>query len=174
MFWRNIAEDHLTFPEKAKFPLKNLDAIDHRILHKLKSQGNIPNTKLSEIVGLSASQCWQRVQRLEKAGYIKGYHADIDQSLLGYEDIVLVDIAAERNSVSDINSLCVELARIPEVLEVHLTSGEFDCFIKVAVDGTKGYERFLATKLRNVKGIRNSRSSFSLKCLKNETCFIPD
>lgn len=154
--------------------MKKLDTIDHRILKTLKSQGDIPNTKLCEIVGLSASQCWQRVQRLEKAGYITGYHANIDQGLLGYADIVLVDIAAKRNAVSDIDGLCAELARIPEVLEVHLTSGEFDCFIKVAVDGTKGYERFLATKLRNVKGIRNSRSSFSLKRFKSETCFIPD
>lgn len=153
--------------------LKTLDAIDYRILRTLKSQGDIPNTKLCEIVGLSASQCWQRVKRLEKTGYIKGYHADIDQALLGYPDIVLVEIATERNSVSDINDFCVQLSRIPEVLEVHLTSGEFDCFIKVAVDGTRGYERFLSNGLKHVSGIRNSRSSFSLKCFKAETCFVP-
>ena len=154
--------------------MKKIDLIDHRILRTLKGQGYISNAKLCEIIGLSASQCWQRVQRLEKAGYIKGYHADIDQRLLGYADIVLVDIAAERNTTSDINELCMELSRIPEVLEVHLTSGEFDCFIKVAVDGTQGFEHFLSNRLRQVKGIRNSRSSFSLKCFKNEICFIPE
>jgi len=153
--------------------VKPLDDIDFRILRTLRSNGAIANTKLSEIVGLSSSQCWQRVQRLEKAGYITGYSAEIDQSMLGYADIVLVDIAAERNSVADIKDLCEELSRIPEVLEVHLTTGEFDCFIKIAVDGTKGYERFLTNRLRKVQGIRNSRSSFSLKCFKAESCFVP-
>lgn len=134
----------------------------------------MPNTRLSEIVALSTSQCWQRVQRLQRDGYIMGYNAVINHALLGYSDIVLVEISATREQVSRISELCEELSKIPEVLEVHLTSGEFDCFIKVAVDGTRGFETFLNKKLYRIKGIRNSRSSFSLKCFKNEAGFVPD
>ncbi|MEO3416922.1 Lrp/AsnC family transcriptional regulator [Roseovarius sp. CAU 1744] len=154
--------------------MKPLDSTDIRILRALLKEGNIPNTKLSEIVSLSTSQCWQRVQRLQRDGYIKGYNAVIDHQLLGYSDIVLVEISAARDEVTRITELCEELSKIPEVLEVHLTSGEFDCFIKVAVDGTRGYEHFLNQKLYRIKGIQNSRSSFSLKCFKNETGFVPD
>lgn len=154
--------------------MKSLDAIDMRILRALQRQGNLPNTKLSEIVSLSTSQCWQRVQRLQRDGYIDGYHAVINHGKLGYSDIVLVEIAAARDEVTRISELCEELSKIPEVLEVHLTSGEFDCFIKVAVNGTRGYEDFLNGKLYRIKGIRNSRSSFSLKCFKNELGFVPD
>lgn len=154
--------------------MKPLDSIDIRILRTLLKQGNIPNTKLSEIVSLSASQCWQRVQRLQRDGYIEGYNAVINHSLLGYSDIVLVEISVARDQATRINEVCEELSKIPEVLEVHLTSGEFDCYIKVAVDGTSGFERFLNQKLYRIKGIQNSRSSFSLKCFKNETGFVPE
>lgn len=154
--------------------MKSLDATDIRILRTLQHEGNMPNTRLSEIVALSTSQCWQRVQRLQRDGYIMGYNAVINHALLGYSDIVLVEISATREQVSRISELCEELSKIPEVLEVHLTSGEFDCFIKVAVDGTRGFETFLNKKLYRIKGIRNSRSSFSLKCFKNEAGFVPD
>ncbi|MEO9782203.1 MAG: Lrp/AsnC family transcriptional regulator [Sedimentitalea sp.] len=154
--------------------MKSLDATDIRILRTLQHEGNMPNTRLSEIVALSTSQCWQRVQRLQRDGYITGYNAVINHALLGYSDIVLVEISATREQVSRISELCEELSKIPEVLEVHLTSGEFDCFIKVAVNGTRGFETFLNKKLYRITGIRNSRSSFSLKCFKNEAGFVPD
>ncbi len=154
--------------------VKFLDSIDIRILRVLLKEGNIPNTKLSEIVALSTSQCWQRVQRLQRDGYIKGFNAVVDHRLLGYSDVVLVEISTLRDEVTRITELCEELSKIPEVLEVHLTSGEFDCFIKVAVDGTRGYEHFLSQKLYRIKGIQKSRSSFSLKCFKSETGFVPD
>ena len=153
--------------------MKLLDATDLRILRALQSEGNMPNTRLSELVALSTSQCWQRVQRLQRDGYITGYNAVINHALLGYSDIVLVEISATREQVSRISELCEELSKIPEVLEVHLTSGEFDCFIKVSVEGTRGFENFLNTKLYRIKGIRNSRSSFSLKCFKNQPGFVP-
>ncbi|MDU9005378.1 Lrp/AsnC family transcriptional regulator [Sedimentitalea todarodis] len=154
--------------------MKPLDKTDIRILRALQNEGNLPNTRLSEIVALSTSQCWQRVQRLQREGYITGYNAVINHALLGYSDIVLVEISATREQVSRISELCDELSKIPEVLEVHLTSGEFDCFIKVAVDGTRGFESFLNNKLYRINGIRSSRSSFSLKCFKNEPGFVPD
>ncbi|RPE66587.1 AsnC family transcriptional regulator [Pacificibacter maritimus] len=154
--------------------MKTLDSIDIRILKTLQKNGNISNTQLSDIVALSTSQCWQRVQRLQREGYISGYKAVIDHAMLGYSDIVLVEIAASRDEGTQIATLCEELSKIPEVLEVHLTSGEFDCFIKVAVNGTRGFQDFLSSKLYKIKGIQNSKSSFSLKCFKNETGFVPD
>lgn len=152
--------------------MKPLDAIDYRILRTLLREGNIPNVRLSEIVSLSASQCWQRVQRLQRDGYIQGYRAVINQELLGYSDVVLVEISTSHTKPTRLSELCEELSRIPEVLEVHLTSGEFDLFIKVAVAGTRGYENFLNNKLYQIKGIRASRSSFSLKCFKSELGFV--
>lgn len=55
------------------------------------------------------------------------------------------------------------------MLEVWLTSGQHDYFVKVAVEGTAGYERFLREKLYKIPGIRQTRSSFALRCLKRLT-----
>ena len=59
------------------------------------------------------------------------------------------------------------LQELPEVLEVWLTSGQHDYFVKVAVEGTAGYERFLREKLYKIPGIRHSKSSFVLRTLKD-------
>ena len=62
-----------------------LDAIDRRILHELQDDGRITNVDLSQRAKISAPPCLRRVRALEQAGFIKGYHADLDAKLLGYE-----------------------------------------------------------------------------------------
>ncbi|MFK5980019.1 MAG: Lrp/AsnC family transcriptional regulator [Rhizobiaceae bacterium] len=153
--------------------MKILDDIDRKILRELELDGRKSNNQLAEAVGLSSSPCWQRVRRLEKDGIIKGYSTVIDQLQLGYPETVLVEITLERNGDYLLEDICHKLADIPEVLEVHITSGAFDCFIKVAVSGTQGYEEFLRTKLYNIPGIKHSHSVFSLRCFKNNLSFVP-
>lgn len=66
------------------------------------------------------------------------------------------------------------MAALPEVLEVHMMAGEYDYFVKIAANGTKGVEQFLREQLFGVEGLRNSRSSFSLRCLKRVTSCVPE
>lgn len=143
-----------------------MDRLDKRILKELLADGRQSNVQLAEKVGLSPSPCWQRVRRMEADGVIKGYAAQLDQAALGQAETVLIEISLDRHQGYQLETVCEQIAAFPEVLEVHITSGEFDCFIKVACDGTSGYEAFLKHKLYNVSGIRDSRSSFSLRCFK--------
>ncbi len=62
-----------------------LDAIDRRILRNLRDDGRMTNVELARLSGISAPPCLRRVRALESAGYIKGYHAELDGELLGYE-----------------------------------------------------------------------------------------
>ena len=66
------------------------------------------------------------------------------------------------------------LAKLPEVLEAYLLTGESDYFIKVAVSGTADYERFLREKLYRIPGINHSRTSFALRCLKRTFSALPE
>ena len=143
-----------------------MDQLDRRILKELQSDGRQSNVQLAEKVGLSPSPCWQRVRRMEADGVIKGYTATLDQALLGQAETVLIEISLDRHQGYQLEVVCEQIAAFPEVLEVHITSGDFDCFIKVACDGTSGYEAFLKNKLYTVSGIRSSRSVFSLRCFK--------
>jgi Lrp/AsnC family transcriptional regulator, leucine-responsive regulatory protein len=152
---------------------RTLDRIDRKILATLLSEGRLGNVQLAERVGLSATPCWQRVRRLESEGIIRGYSAVLDQDLLGAPDIVIVEVTLDVHDDAALEVFGSQMANIPEILEAYLTTGEYDYMLKVAVNGTKGYEEFLRTKLYKVPGIRHSRSSFALRCLKHVQAHIP-
>jgi Lrp/AsnC family leucine-responsive transcriptional regulator len=151
----------------------SLDAIDAKILKNLVANAKISTAELAQSVGLSTSPCWQRVRRLEADGYIKGYTAKLDQYKLGATEIVFVEVSLERHNQDALEAFGQIIIKLEEVLEVFLTSGEHDYLLKVAVTGTRGYERFLTNKLSKIPGIRQTRSSFALRCLKDADVFIP-
>ena len=151
-----------------------LDAIDRRILREVVRDGRITNAQLAERVGLSPSPCWQRTRRLEEEGFIRGYTALLDRERLGVPETVLIEVTLDRHDDSVLATFGRQMAEMPEVIEVWLVTGEYDYVIKVAVNGTRGYEEFLRTRLYRVPGIRHSRSSFALRCLKEGGVPIPD
>jgi Lrp/AsnC family leucine-responsive transcriptional regulator len=132
----------------------------------------LSNADLAERIGLSASPCWQRVKRLEDAGYIESYVAVLDQKRLGLPDTVIIEVTLEKHDDEDLLHR-LALTGLPEVLEAYLTTGEHDYFVKVAVDGTEGYERFLREHLYRIPGIRHTRSCFALRCLKRRLSVSP-
>lgn len=150
-----------------------IDRIDAKILKKLVENAKISTTDLAKAIGLSTSPCWQRVKRLESEGYITGYSANLDQYKLSSTEIVFVEVSLERHNQNSLTEFGEAINKFDEVLEVFLTSGEHDYLLKVAVSGTRGYEKFLTNKLSSIPGIRQTRSSFSLRCLKNSKAYIP-
>lgn len=151
-----------------------MDAIDKKILRALSRQGRLTNAELAEAVGLSASPCWTRVKRLEQAGVIKGYAALLDQAALGLPDTVFIEIMMERHDEAQLKRFEDAVRSMPEVLECHLVTGEYDYVIKAAVGGTQGYERLLRDKLYRLPGVRHTRTSFALRCLKQELSPVPE
>jgi Lrp/AsnC family leucine-responsive transcriptional regulator len=151
-----------------------MDAIDKKILRALSRQGRLTNAELAEEVGLSASPCWTRVKRLEQAGVIKGYAALLDQGALGLPDTVFIEVMMERHDEAQLSRFEEAVKSMPEVLECHLVTGEYDYVIKAAVGGTQGYERLLRDKLYRLPGIRHTRTSFALRCLKQELSPVPE
>jgi len=150
-----------------------LDEIDRHILRELCHDGRISNQKLAERVNLSPTPCWNRVRALENAGIITEYVAVLDQKALGLPDTVIIEVTLERHDDEIFQRFGDALAELPEVMEAYLLTGEYDYLIKVAVAGTEGYERFLRQKLHKIPGIRNSRSTFALRCLKRVHSVVP-
>ncbi len=151
-----------------------MDAIDRKILRTLARQGRLTNAELAEQVGLSPSPCWTRVKRLEQAGVIRGYAALLDQAALGLPDTVFIEVMMERHDEAQLRRFEEAVADIPEILECHLVTGEYDYVIKAAVGGTIGYERLLRDRLYRLPGVRHTRTSFALRCLKRELSPMPE
>lgn len=154
--------------------VRSLDRIDRRILRALQENGRLTNSQLAEQVGLSPSPCWQRTRRLEQEGFIRGYTAVLDQDRLGAPETVIIEVMLDRHDDDVLEAFGRAMVALPEVLEVYLTTGEYDYFVKVAVNGTRGYEDFLRKKLFRIPGIRHSRSSFTLRCLKRTQSVVPE
>lgn len=143
-----------------------LDETDRKLLRELTRDGRMSNQKLAERVHLSPTPCWNRVKALEAAGVITDYVAVLDQRALGLPDIVIIEVTLDRHDDEVFQRFGEALVQLPEVMEAYLVTGEYDYLIQVAVSGTEGYERFLRQKLYKIPGIRHSRSTFALRCLK--------
>ena len=151
-----------------------MDDIDLKIMRALQNNARISNQALADKVGLSPSPCWNRVKRLEREGVIKSYVTKFDPSKLGLPDTAIIEVIMERHDDQVFVNFEKEIRLIPEVLEVYLVTGEYDYFIKVAVTGTRGYDKFMRQTLLKVPGIRHTRSSLILSSVKDTSLPIRD
>lgn len=150
-----------------------MDATDKRILRALARRGRLTNAELAEEVGLSPSPCWTRVRRLEGAGVIRGYAALLDRAALGLPDTVFLEVMMEKHDDALLRRFEDAVRDMPEVLECHLVTGEYDYVMKLAVGGTAGYEALLRDKIYRLPGVRHTRTSFALRRLKEEPSPLP-
>lgn len=145
---------------------KHFDKQDLAILRVLLADSRKSLQEIGKEVGLSTTSCWNRIKRMEAAGAIQGYTVKIDLSQLGYRDSVIVLVNLESHSDETLYEFGRTLETIPEVLEAFLISGDYDYYIRIAVQDTRDYERLLREKLYKIPGIRHSKSSFVLRTLK--------
>ena len=144
----------------------SFDRLDLAILKVLLADSRRSLQDIGAEVGLSTTACWNRIKRLEAGGAIQGYTVKLDLARLGYRDTVIVQVNLESHSDETLYEFGRVLETIPEVLEAYLISGDYDYFIRIAVQDTRDYERLLREKLYKIPGIRHSKSSFVLRQLK--------
>jgi Lrp/AsnC family leucine-responsive transcriptional regulator len=143
-----------------------LDKFDIAILEALQKDARLSLQELGKQVGLTASPCWTRIRRMEDAGVIEGYSVRVNPDKVGLSETVILHVTLDSHSDEALFEFGKALEDIPEVLEAYLVSGDYDYYIRVAVEGTRGYERFLRERLYKIPGIRHSKSSFVLRRLK--------
>jgi len=143
-----------------------LDGNDIAILRLLLRDSRKPLQEIGEAVGLSTTSCWNRIKRMETLGVIESYTVQVNLSKLGYQDSVIVQVNLESHTDEMLVKFGRTLETIPEVLDAFLISGDYDYFIRIAVQDTRDYERLLREKLYKIPGIRHSKSSFVLRTLK--------
>ncbi|HLS82350.1 MAG TPA: winged helix-turn-helix transcriptional regulator, partial [Steroidobacter sp.] len=113
--------------------MHELDRVDLKILDVLQRNGRIAVTELAEKVGLSASPCAERIRRMERSGVITGYHAHVAPQALGKHLLVFLEIKLSAKSGDVFEKVKTELAHVPEILECHLVSGDFDYIVKARI-----------------------------------------
>src|SRR5690349_24545277 len=101
-----------------------LDKIDLRILRDLQADGRMTNVELARRAGISAPPCLRRVRALEKAGIIRGYHAELAPEALGYAVTVFAQVGLASQADADLKAFERLLATWPEVREAYMLAGE--------------------------------------------------
>ncbi|MFE3836802.1 Lrp/AsnC family transcriptional regulator [Pseudogemmobacter sonorensis] len=146
-----------------------LDATDRRILGVLQKEGRITNAELAERVHLSASACHRRMQRLEAEGYIAAYVALLDARRLGLSTTVFVEITLEGQAEETLDAFEREVAKVPDLLECHLTAGTADYLLKIMARDTEDFARIHRRFLSRLPGVAKMQSSFSLRTVVRTT-----
>src|SRR5262245_24156536 len=143
-----------------------LDRIDRRILRDLQSDGRMTNVDLARRAGISAPPCLRRVRALEKAGIIKGYHAHLDPSALGYTVTVFAQVGLSSQAEPDLKAFEDLVATWPQVRECHMLAGETDFLLKVVAEDWDAYQKFLTTKLTSAPNVSHVKSALAIRTAK--------
>lgn len=143
-----------------------LDRIDRRILADLQADGRMTNVELARRAGISAPPCLRRVRALEEAGFIKGYHAEIDPGALGYNVTVFAHVGLSSQAETDLKAFEDLVKGWPEVRECHMLAGETDFLLKVVAHDWDDYQRFLTTRLTAAPNISHVKSALAIRTSK--------
>lgn len=143
--------------------VSSLDRIDVAILDVLQQDGRISNAALAEKVGLSQSACSRRLDNLEKAGVIKGYHAQLSNAALGHRMTVIVHISLSGQFEKTLTEFEAAVKRCPNVLSCHLMSGDYDYILRIAARDLEDYERIHKEWLTGMPHVIKINSAFALR-----------
>ncbi len=145
-----------------------LDRIDRHLLRDLQADGRITNVELAKRAGISAPPCLRRVRALEDAGYVRGYHADIEPRMLGFNVTVFAQVGLTRQAEPDLQAFEALINEWPEVRECYMLAGETDFLLKVVADDWDAYQTFLTTKLTPAPNVSHVKSALAIRRSKYE------
>lgn len=146
-----------------------LDQVDRNILRALQAEGRLSNVELARRVNLSPTPCLERVRRLEREGYIKGYRAILDPMKLDAALMILVQVTLDRTTPETFEQFRKIVEGLPEVLECHMVSGGFDYLLKVRMPDMATYRKFLGEGLAEMSAIAQTHSYVVMEEVKTDS-----
>ncbi len=145
-----------------------MDSIDRHLLRLLQIDASLSTAELGEAVGLSATSCWRRIQRLQDQGILLGRVALVDPASVGRGLTALVEIRATDHSADWLEQFTRGISEFPEIVNAWRTSGEVDYMLRVLVRDIAAYDDFYKRMTRRVD-FSGFRSIFVMEELKSTT-----
>lgn len=146
--------------------MSGLDEIDRRLLAQLQDEGRITNVELAQRVGLTAPPCLRRVRALEDAGIIRGYHAELDPSQLGFAICVFALVSLKSQAEEALRQFEDHVRALPEVRECHMLNGEIDFILKIVSRDLQSFQEFLTSKLTPAPNVASVKTSLTIRTAK--------
>jgi len=147
-----------------------LDMIDHKIMNIIQKNARITNVEIARRLKMAPSGVLERIRKLEKRGIILGYESKINPETVGKGLLVFLFIRTDE-ALGE-TGVAKRIAEIPEVLEVHMISGE-DCYlVKLRAGSAQELTEIMKERFGKLKSIRSTRTTIVLETFK-ETGIIP-
>ncbi len=143
-----------------------LDRLDLKILATLQEAGRISNLELAEMVGLSATPCMQRVRRMEAAGYIRGYGAQLDIDRICANMVVFTEITLRNHRREDFLRFERGIQEIPQILNCFLVTGGYDYLAQFIARDIHDYQTAVESLLDRDLGVEKYFSYVTIKQVK--------
>jgi DNA-binding Lrp family transcriptional regulator len=138
------------------------------LLAELQAEGRVTNVDLARRVGLTAPPCLRRVRSLEEDGVIRGYHADLDASKLGFAITVFAMVSLRSQAEEDLRAFENHIKGLPEVRECHMLNGEIDFILKIVSKDLQSFQEFLTSKLTPAPNVVSVKTSLTIRTAKSE------
>ena len=146
-----------------------LDDIDLRILRVLQEDSSRSTTEIADLVGLSQTPCWRRINRLKEEGFIRGQVALLDRRKVGLNAQIFAQVKLTATGRSNVSAFADAIRGFPEVLECFVLMGTVDFMLRVVAKDIDAYERFFFEKLSEVPGVQEINSMVALSEIKSTT-----
>lgn len=150
-----------------------MDAIDRKIIAILQEDAETPIQAIADMVNLSTTPCWRRIQKLKDSGVIRKQVVLCDAAKLNVGVTVFVSIRTSQHSEKWFSKFAAHVSDIPEVVEFYRMSGDIDYLIKVVVPDIAAYDA-VYKKLIRISDIHDVSSSFSMEQIKYTTVLPVD
>lgn len=148
---------------------RTIDEIDREMLRILQEQGRISNAELARQVNLSPPAVHARLKRLENMGFIQNYAAILDREKVGYDLLCFVHVSLLAHQHEHIVRFREATLKMPEVMECHHITGEYDYLLKVVIRNRSDLERFVVDQLTPLPGVARLHTSLVLSEVKSST-----
>lgn len=145
-----------------------LDRIDLKILGDLQADGRITNVELAHRAGISAPPCLRRVRALEKAGFIRGYHANLSAEALGFEVQFFALVGLDSQAETVLKGFEATVGGWPEVRECHMARGPHDFVLKIVARNT-AHENELTANLTGAPHVTTVQTIQVIRTAKAES-----
>lgn len=143
---------------------KPLDRMDRQILALLQQDATLTNQEIADTIGLSPAPCSRRVKHLWDAGFIRRQVAILDRRMVNLDLVAIVGISMDRHTARRFDQFEIEIAKIPEVVECFVVTGQkADYILKVVVPDMDRYEHVLLKQINTIDGVSSVHTSFQLR-----------
>ena len=147
--------------------MSDLDPFEKKILRELQRDASLTTAELAERVGLSATPCWRRINRLEQDGYIRARVALVDRRKVGLNAHIFAQVKLNAHGRANLDEFSAAIRDFPEVLDCFVLMGSTDFMLRIVAKDIDAYEKFFFDRLSKLPGVQEINSTVALSEIKS-------